>query len=331
MNISNLQQGMVVKNYRELCKLLEIEVKAGNSKKAQLKELNKYIKYHKDGNKFIIDEIIDIEKSISDKLDYTIEINEENILELDKEHLGNLLGVKKSGLVELENNNKVEERLLSRGYKLIEKLKHGRRVYYKIARVNADLDLYTSICNNIFNTREYENFACYFCYRMMNTHEPITRKFLSEMSWASQKTIKKWDDIMVDIGLLCKDGYFYVVREKVLDENGEKVDNIRLGCKDEYDTYRRTSRISKKLEKVKLQYLAGKIDFEEYTELISSISACWDLLEDKYMYKVNKYKLKEDNEFYDDLIDLLFNTYLKGIDESEFYVDFDPKTKTGLN
>ena len=79
------------------------------------------------------------------------------------------------------------------GIRLLEqfqKLKHGRKVYYKIARVNADLDLYTSICNNIFNTREYENFACYFCYRMMNTNEPITRKFLSEMSWASQKTIK---------------------------------------------------------------------------------------------------------------------------------------------
>ena len=39
MNIENLKEGMVVKNYKELCKLLEIEPKISNSKKAQLKEM----------------------------------------------------------------------------------------------------------------------------------------------------------------------------------------------------------------------------------------------------------------------------------------------------
>lgn len=59
MRISNLQQGMILKNYKELCKVLEIPVKAGgDSKKAQFKELERYVKYHKEGNKIIIDEIL---------------------------------------------------------------------------------------------------------------------------------------------------------------------------------------------------------------------------------------------------------------------------------
>lgn len=57
MKIENLSEGLIIKNYKELCSILEIKVEAGNSKKAQLKELERFVKYHKQGNKFIIDEI----------------------------------------------------------------------------------------------------------------------------------------------------------------------------------------------------------------------------------------------------------------------------------
>ena len=72
MNIENLCEGLVIKNYKELCRLLEIKVEAGNSKKAQLKELDRFIKYHKEGNKFIIDEIYSI---VKDKVDLRNEGN----------------------------------------------------------------------------------------------------------------------------------------------------------------------------------------------------------------------------------------------------------------
>lgn len=58
MKIENLRVGMVIKNYRELCKILEIEVQTSNSKIAQLNDLSKYCKFKKNGNKFIIEEII---------------------------------------------------------------------------------------------------------------------------------------------------------------------------------------------------------------------------------------------------------------------------------
>lgn len=57
MDIDKLQVGMIVKNYKELCSLLDEPVKDGNSKKAQLKEFERYFRYHKEGNKFVIDEI----------------------------------------------------------------------------------------------------------------------------------------------------------------------------------------------------------------------------------------------------------------------------------
>lgn len=66
MKIENLQENMVIKNYKELCSLLEIKSLAGNSKKAQLKELETYINYEKQGNKFIIKEIYKKQKNKED-------------------------------------------------------------------------------------------------------------------------------------------------------------------------------------------------------------------------------------------------------------------------
>lgn len=65
MNISSLKENQVVKNYKELCSILEIKAEAGNSKKAQLKELERFINYHKEGNRFIIDEVY---KEVKEKL-----------------------------------------------------------------------------------------------------------------------------------------------------------------------------------------------------------------------------------------------------------------------
>lgn len=59
MEIENLTEGMEIKNYKELCNILNIKVSDGNSKKKQLNELTTYCKYEKIGRKFIIKEIYD--------------------------------------------------------------------------------------------------------------------------------------------------------------------------------------------------------------------------------------------------------------------------------
>lgn len=59
MKIENLKGLNEVRNYKELCEILEMKVAAGNTKKSQIKELERYCKYNKEGNKFIIEEIYD--------------------------------------------------------------------------------------------------------------------------------------------------------------------------------------------------------------------------------------------------------------------------------
>lgn len=60
INTSNLKVGQVVKNYKELCALLEEEFKqGGDSRKAQLKEFARYFEWEKSGQKFLITDIYD--------------------------------------------------------------------------------------------------------------------------------------------------------------------------------------------------------------------------------------------------------------------------------
>ena len=60
MKIENLYEGQIIKNYRELCRLIGEKVAdGGHSKMCQMREFERYVKYHKEGNKLIIDEIYD--------------------------------------------------------------------------------------------------------------------------------------------------------------------------------------------------------------------------------------------------------------------------------
>lgn len=57
MNLQNLHEGQVVKNYKELCRLLEIEEVSGNSKIIQMRELERLAKIEKDGHSFTVKEL----------------------------------------------------------------------------------------------------------------------------------------------------------------------------------------------------------------------------------------------------------------------------------
>lgn len=59
IDISKLESGIVVKNYKEMCEILDEDICDGNSKKAQLKEWSRYFAWEKKGQKFIILDIYD--------------------------------------------------------------------------------------------------------------------------------------------------------------------------------------------------------------------------------------------------------------------------------
>jgi hypothetical protein len=62
LNVNNLKVGKTFKNYKALCKELSIEVKKGNSKLAQLRELSTFCNFTKSGHQIIINEIYDTPK-----------------------------------------------------------------------------------------------------------------------------------------------------------------------------------------------------------------------------------------------------------------------------
>lgn len=59
MDITKLKSGDIIKNYKELCTLIQEEIKDGNAKKTQLKEFERYFQYEKHGQKFLILDVYD--------------------------------------------------------------------------------------------------------------------------------------------------------------------------------------------------------------------------------------------------------------------------------
>jgi len=57
MNIKRIEVGQIYKNYKSLCEALEQKPKAGNSKKSQIKEWERFFNYKKEGHAFVITEI----------------------------------------------------------------------------------------------------------------------------------------------------------------------------------------------------------------------------------------------------------------------------------
>lgn len=65
--IPNLTTGQEFKSYYDLCATLRIEPKDGNSKKSQMKEIDRFMLLEREGNKFIIKEIYDKPKPKEEK------------------------------------------------------------------------------------------------------------------------------------------------------------------------------------------------------------------------------------------------------------------------
>ena len=102
LELSNIKEGMIVKNYKELCKLLNEKEKTSDSKQAQLKEWERYFKFEKKGHKYIILEIYDLPLK---KKDYRIYGNNSIYIEHIEKGLLKYLSQQKGYIVELVFKN----------------------------------------------------------------------------------------------------------------------------------------------------------------------------------------------------------------------------------
>ena len=175
MKIENLSKGLVAKNYKELCTLLGIEPCAGNSKKSQLKELERFISYHKEGNKFIVDEIYTNAKEKEDLRKYNGGDN--NSIEYIKN-----IEVLILNLLAEENSGKI---FLSK-YKLLNKLKMINENYsYGKTRIPKLSKLMNIDTDNIYEF--YTTTDDVLIRNLEKALNNLASKCL--ISWCKQKTV----------------------------------------------------------------------------------------------------------------------------------------------
>ena len=244
----------------------------------------------------------------------------EEIIELTSSNICEILGVTKQALKNIENRKQLKDRLKDKGYEFISKDKIGRSNFYKVKKINNYALVYSSICENLFGTRLYEEFSEYFLYRMLNTNEPLTKEYLSELSNVSRKTIGKWDDKMVENNMLIKDGKWYVAVDYT-EENGKKISTYRITDKYEYESYLKNSKIAKSKANAKLKYIRGDINLDEYTLIIEGIARAESFLSEKFVYSISKFKIPTKKKLIDDIYDLIYDLR-GGIDDDKYIIRF---------
>lgn len=183
MKIENLSEGQVIKNYKELCALLGIEPCAGNSKKSQLKELERYINYHKEGNKFIVDEVY---SEIKEKVDMRSIIKED-----DKRHEGNssVYGddIKRLLLYLMATSSEDDEIILPISI-LLNKLSMTN-VNYSLGRRNQEKLSEILKIDEIYINEFYDT-----------THQNLRRTLESNLNQLDRKSILRWQTVR----MICK-------------------------------------------------------------------------------------------------------------------------------
>ncbi|BDU82075.1 hypothetical protein SNUCP2_17440 [Clostridium perfringens A] len=147
MKFENLKEKIVIKNYKELCSLLEIKVMSGKSKKIQLEDLERFCEYHKEGNKFVIDEIFETPLP---KVDGRINGNNNVYVE----EIGDIL------VEYISNNKKADNKVLLSFSKLINILGLVNNTYtvgnYRKKELSDILKIELSAIHYFYNTSRCE-------------------------------------------------------------------------------------------------------------------------------------------------------------------------------
>lgn len=100
LNLSNIKEGNTYKNYKIICDELEVKQLAGNSKKSQIKEWERYFRYDKNGHSFTITHVYD--KPLpenNNKTKYIFEIEKLIIDKVVKDHTNGAVFISKSELM----------------------------------------------------------------------------------------------------------------------------------------------------------------------------------------------------------------------------------------
>ena len=80
-----------------------------------------------------------------------------------RKEICDILGIKSVETLEkIETRGTLQRRLNDKGYELISKEKKGRSYVYNVQEINSSKKTYSDVCNNVFHTNLYEEFAEYY-------------------------------------------------------------------------------------------------------------------------------------------------------------------------
>lgn len=236
---------------------------------------------------------------------YPILIKGGIIIKVDKEYICKLLNIKKDTLRKIENKNGLCARLNEIGYKLISKIKEGRKVYYEIEQYNNKKEIYKNMVKYVYKTNKKDQFSNYFILRTINNDKfPLNKRDIAEKAEVSTKTIATWDNRLIDNKIISKDGYFYFCINK---DTGE----ITQCTHEEYKTFWRNKYYIDAFKDLQLKYIKGQITLDQLTLASAEIGATIALIQNKYYYRSKKYKTNEDNLLFNDTMKLICDIYGK--------------------
>ena len=218
------------------------------------------------------------------------------MLEMNSQQLSVLLGVSTNRIRALKTKGLLYSRLSDIGYRVVGECKRGKNVIYLCTdtEVNKRAAL-KNFCKETFNVNQVEEFVQYYLKRTeqaakgqdIELSEIITKSKLGELIGVSDKTISKWDNILIEQGILSRNGYVYIqIQDKELVKTSE------YAFKRQY----RNMMTSKKIYTMcNNEYHKGMSDYNTLEFAYKEYENSLDCMSKEHIIRIKNYKLNACN------------------------------------
>ncbi|NSB15849.1 hypothetical protein [Clostridium beijerinckii] len=217
-------------------------------------------------------------------------------MKVDRSGLKSILNINLNALKQVERRKTLDKRLLERGYILLDKSIENKKTIYELG-ISKD----KQIINKLYNISKTDCFINYFNIR--TAEEPDTIDDIASKVKINKNTVIKWDNTLQDKKIISKDGYYYFKLDKALGELAQ----VTI---EEYKSFWKNKAYVNAFKKLQDKYTRSEITLAELQLAKGELDVIIRTIENKYYYKVKKYKVNKDNKLYIDTMNLI-----RGYDE----------------
>lgn len=225
---------------------------------------------------------------------------------VNSKELAGLLGVKTDTLKRYKTAGLLQEKLEAIGYNLVEEFKEGRSVYYRLNDCKPT-NPEAMFNKEVFNT-EHDGFKHYYMNRTESAKgkeskvdDVLTKKQLAEIAGADRGTISRWDDKLIELGILSEDGYVYLRFYNL---------QVSKASREEYSAYLKQVRATKEIHSTAmLAYRREEISKESAEIAQKDYESTMQMFARDYVTRISVYKLNPNNPIHVEAVKL----YTKGM------------------